>query len=186
MIGSIISETLPRTTNLFFVLDNPGEISLKQVSVGSEHLDHGFSESLHVSVPDGGVLTLELLEDLEALGELSEDVHHGRGEVAVLCVLPEPVLLVPVIGAVQELQGDVVILVEPLHHESLEPLRVLWDLALVGRDVRHVGLVEPLDPEVAVEIGRGLAEPVLLVLLQGQLDVGGEEAPHGGGGELKV
>ena len=57
--------------------------------------------------------------------------------------------------------------------------RVLWDLILVGRHVTDISLVEPLDPEVAVEVGGGLAEPGLLVLLQGVLHVGGKQAPQG-------
>ena len=86
-----------------------------------------------------------------------------------------------VLELAQELQRDVVVLVEPLHDESLKPGGVLWDLALVGWDVCHVGFVQPLDPEVAVEVGGGLAESVLLVLLKRVLHVRGEEAPDGGG-----
>ncbi len=48
-----------------------------------------------------------------------------------------------------------------------------------------VGLVEPLDPEVAVEVGGGLAEPQLGVVLQGVLHVHREQAPDRGRGELK-
>ena len=96
----------------------------------------------------------------------------------------DPIFFISSVGAVQELEGHVVVLVEPLHHEGLEPGGVLGDLALVGGDVRHVGLVEPLDPEVAVEVGGGLAEAVLLVLLEGVLHVGGKETPDCGGREL--
>ena len=40
-----------------------------------------------------------------------------------------------------------------------------------------VGLVEPLDPEVAVEVGGGLAQALVRVLLQGVLHVHGEQVP---------
>lgn len=30
---------------------------------------------------------------------------------------------------------------------------VLWDLTLERRHMSHIGLVQPLDPEVAVEVG---------------------------------
>ena len=181
----IYTKTIVNIINLLLILYDAGEVALQKVSVGGEHLDHGLGKPLHVSVPDGGVLTLQLLQHLEALRQLREDVHHRAREVAVLRVLPEPVLLVAGVGAVEELQRHIVILVEPLHHEGLEPLGILWDLVLVGRDLRHVGLVEPLDPEVAVEVGGGLAEAVLLVLLQRQLDVRGEQAPHRRRGQLQ-
>ena len=42
-----------------------------------------------------------------------------------------------------------------------------------------------VSPEVTVEVGGRLAEPVLLMLLQGILHVRGEEAPDGGGGQLR-
>jgi hypothetical protein len=40
-------------------------------------------------VPDLRILAFQLLEDLEALGQLGEDVDHGVGEVGVLRVLLE-------------------------------------------------------------------------------------------------
>ncbi len=64
--------------------------------------------------------------------------------------------------------------------------RVLRDLPLVRRYVRDVGLVEPLDPEVAVEVGGRLAEAHLGVLLQRVLHVHGEQAPDGGRGQLRM
>ena len=96
-------------------------------------------------------------------------------------VLAKAVFFVPGVGTVQELKRDVVILVEPLHDERLEPGRVLRDLALVRRHRGHVRLVQPFHPalhskiltsalesvlpEVAVEVCGGLAESMLLVLL---------------------
>ena len=61
--------------------------------------------------------------------------------------LAYPVLLVPGVGAVQELQRDVVVLVEPLHDEGLEPGGVLRHLPLVRRHLSHVRLVQPFYPE---------------------------------------
>ena len=58
---------------------------------------------------------------------------------------------------------------------------IFGDLSLVGWHVGNVSLVQPLDSEVAVQVCGGLAEPVLLVLLQRVLHVGGEQAPDGGG-----
>ncbi len=62
---------------------------------------------------------------------------------------------------------------------------VLRHLPLVGGHVGDVCLVEPLDPEVAVEVGGGLAEPQLGVVLQGVLHVHREQAPDRGRGELE-
>ena len=56
--------------------------------------------------------------------------------------------------------------------------RIFRHLSLVWGYMGNVCFVQPLDPEVAVEVGGGLAEAVLLVLLQRQLDVRGEQAPH--------
>ena len=63
-------------------------------------------------------------------------------------ILSYPVLLVPGVGSVQELQRHVVVLVEPLHDDSLNPGGILGDLALVGRHVSHVGRVEPFYPTI--------------------------------------
>ena len=54
-------------------------------------------------------------------------------------------------------------------------------LSFEGRHGSDVGLVEPLDPEVAVEVGGGLAEPVNGVILQRVLDVDREQGPDGAG-----
>jgi len=42
---------------------------------------------------------------------------------------------------------------------------VLRNLSFEGWHVGDVGLVQPLDPEVAVEVGGGLAQPVNSVVL---------------------
>ena len=66
-----------------------GEVVLEKVGVGREDFDHRLGEPLHVSVPDAGVEALQLLQHLEALGQLREHVHHRAREVRVLSVLPE-------------------------------------------------------------------------------------------------
>jgi hypothetical protein len=76
--------------------------------------------------------------------------------------LAYPVLLVPGVGAVQELQGDVVVLVEPLHDEGLEPGGVLRHLALVRRHLGHVRLVQPFYPEHRETKSRSVKESKLL------------------------
>ncbi len=43
--------------------------------------------------------------------------------------------------------------------------RVLRYLSFEWRDMSDVGLVEPLDPEMAVEVGRGFAESADSVVL---------------------
>merc|ERR1719400_2272631 len=84
----------------------------------------------------------------------------------------------------KELQGDVVILVQPLHHKGLEPSWIVWNLASVRRSAGDVSLVEPFHPEVAVEVGGGLAQSVLFMLLEGVLHVRGKKAPDCGSREL--
>ena len=66
-----------------------GEVLLEEVGVGGEHLDHRLGKPLHVTLPDLGVLALQLLQHLEALRQLREHVHHGVGEVGVFRVLLE-------------------------------------------------------------------------------------------------
>ena len=58
-----------------------------------------------------------------------------------------PVLFIPGVGPVEELEGHIVVLVEPLHHEGLEPRRVLGHRTLVRRDIRHVGFEQPFYPK---------------------------------------
>ena len=41
-------------------------------------------EPFHVALDDGGVRTLELLDDVEAVAQLGEDVGDGAGEERVL------------------------------------------------------------------------------------------------------
>lgn len=71
------------------ILDVVGEVLLEEVGVGREDLDDGLGKPLHVALPDLRVLTLQLLQHLEALRQLREHVHHGVGEVRVLRVLLE-------------------------------------------------------------------------------------------------
>ena len=49
----------------------------------------------------------------------------------------------------------------------------------------HVGLVEPLDPELAVHVDGRLAEPLVLVLLERPLHVHRKQVPNRRGGQLK-
>ena len=62
---------------------------------------------------------------------------------------------------------------------------VFRDLPLVGRHVGHVGLVEPLDPELAVHVDGRLAQPLVLVLLERVLHVHRKQVPDRRGGQLK-
>ncbi len=63
-------------TDRCFVLDVVREICFEHISVRGEHLDNRFSKTFHVPLPDLRILTLQLLEHLKALCQLSEDVHH--------------------------------------------------------------------------------------------------------------
>ena len=70
-------------------MDMVGKVFLEEVRVGEQHLDHSVGEPLHVPVPDVVVLALQLLDDLETLGQLGEHVHHRVGKVGVLSVFLE-------------------------------------------------------------------------------------------------
>ena len=58
-------------------------------------------------------------------------------------------------------------------------------MSLERRHVCNVCLVEPLDPEVAVEVGGRLAQATDGVVLQRVLDVDGEQSPDGARRQLK-
>ena len=66
-----------------------GEVCFEKIRIRHQHLDDSLGKPLHIAVPDGRVLALQLLEHFEALGELCEDVDHRTGEIRVFCVLPE-------------------------------------------------------------------------------------------------
>jgi hypothetical protein len=51
--------------------------------------------------------------------------------------------------------------------------------------MRYVGLVEPLNPEMAVEVGRRFAKAADGVVLQCVLDVHSEQGPDCAGGQLR-
>ena len=133
---------------LFFIFNNFREIPLQQITIGSEHFDNSFCKSFHISVPNSRILTLKLLEDFKALCELSKNINNRAGKVGVLRVFSEAIFFVSVVGTMEKLQGNVVILVEPLHDEGLKPFGILGDLSLVRRDVCHIGFVQPLNPKV--------------------------------------
>jgi hypothetical protein len=57
--------------------------------------------------------------------------------------------------------------------------RVFRYLSFEWRHVSDICLVKPLDPEVAVEVGRRLAQATGRVVLQRVLDVNGEQGPDG-------
>ena len=52
------------------------EVIFEKVSVGHQHLHHGLGEPLHVPVPDGRVLTLQLLQNFKTLCQLREHIHN--------------------------------------------------------------------------------------------------------------
>ena len=79
-----------------------------------------------------------------------------------------PVLLVPGVGTVEELQGHVVVLVEPLHDKGLEPGRVLGHLPLVRRHVSHVRLEQPFHPAKQA----GLASKIVADIFVHRLEIG--------------
>lgn len=87
-----------------------------------------------------------------ALGELwrgrggitkVEFIFKGEEEESELGT--HPVLFVASECAVQILERDVVVLVQPLHDERLEPGWVLGHSALVGRYLLHVVRVQPFN-----------------------------------------
>jgi hypothetical protein len=49
----------------------------------------------------------------------------------------------------------------------------------------NIGLVKPLDPEMAVEVGRGFAEAANSMVLQCILDVHSKQGPDCAGRQLK-
>ena len=65
------------------------EVRFEQVCVGGENFDDSLGEPLHVPLPNLRVLTLQLLENLKTLGQLSENIHHGVREIRVFGVLLE-------------------------------------------------------------------------------------------------
>lgn len=102
-------------------------------------------EAATVQSQDVWVGTLQLPDDLEALVELGEDVHHGAGEQSVLRRLLElrqrgfishlhfssaerssgiitySVFFVSLQGSVHELHGNVFVFIQPLQHKLEEP-----------------------------------------------------------------
>jgi hypothetical protein len=77
------------STDRSLVLDMVGEVLLEEVGIGREHLDDCLGEPLHVSLPDLGILTLQLLKHLKALRQLGEYINHRVGKVGVLRILLE-------------------------------------------------------------------------------------------------
>ena len=61
----------------WFIFDMIGKISLEHIRVGHEDLDHSFGKSFHVAFPDFFILALQLLEYLEALGQLCKDIYDA-------------------------------------------------------------------------------------------------------------
>lgn len=53
------------------------KLFLHDVGISDENLYDGFGESFHVTFPYLWVGTFQLVNDIEALCELSEDVHYG-------------------------------------------------------------------------------------------------------------
>ena len=76
-------------THHSLILHMIGEVCLEKVRIGHQHLDNSFGKPLHIAIPDGGVLALQLLKHFKALGQLGEDVDNRTGEIGVFCVLPE-------------------------------------------------------------------------------------------------
>ena len=66
-----------------------GEVCRQHIRIRHQDLHHGLGKPLHIPVPDLGVLALQLLEHLKALGQLGEHIHYRTGEVGVFCVLSE-------------------------------------------------------------------------------------------------
>lgn len=60
------------------------KLLLHNIHIGDQHLDNGLGESLHVSLHDFRIRTLQLGYDVETLSKLCEDVHHRVGEQGVL------------------------------------------------------------------------------------------------------
>ena len=90
-------------------------------------------------------------------------------------------LFVLFVGVVQILHGYVVVVVEPVHDERLEPGAVVGHVVFLYR--AHVLIVEELDAEVKIHVLRTLDCSVLdgdfLMLLQGDLQIFADLVPHG-------
>lgn len=148
------------------VLQVVGEFLLDDVGVGFQHLVYCLCESSHVSLQYLRVRALQLAHHLEALRQLREHVDHRIREQRMLRALLElqrngligprsrrkasivatyTVLFVPIERAAQVLERHIVVLVQPLHHERLEPRRILRYGAFVRRHVLHIVLVVAFD-----------------------------------------
>lgn len=72
-----------------FIFDEKWKFFLGRIGVGEQHFDDCLGKTFHVSFPDFGIGAFQFGNDIEALRELSEDVHHRIGEKSVLAATLE-------------------------------------------------------------------------------------------------
>ncbi|RMZ96317.1 hypothetical protein BpHYR1_018353 [Brachionus plicatilis] len=124
-----------------------GELASHHIGKAEQYFGDAEGKAAQVAVLHVLVLALELFDDVIALVNLREHVHHRRREQTVLGRLLKAALFVLVVGVVQILHGYVVVVVEPVHDKRLEPgivvghvVALYWPYVLiVGPEVQVVG-----------------------------------------------
>lgn len=81
------------------------------------------------------------------------------------------VFFVASISTLKVLQRDIVILIQPLHHEWLKPSGIFRHGAFVRRNLLDMLHIKPLHGKVEIHVAGRLTKTMLLVLLEGILDV---------------